>query len=110
VKLLLDENLSRRLVAALEAKFPGTTHIEFVGLLGATDVAICEFASLHGFVVVTKDEDFDRLVALRQFTPKLIRLVLGNASNEQISQALLGLAERIVVELEKLDLGIVEIG
>ena len=110
MKLLLDENISRRLVAALEVTFPGTTHIEFVGLAGATDVAICEFASLHGFVVVTKDEDFDRLVALRQFNPKLIRLVLGNASNEQISQVLLGLAARIVVELEKLDLGIVEIG
>jgi predicted nuclease of predicted toxin-antitoxin system len=110
VKLLIDENLSRRLVATLEPRFPGTSHVEFVGLAGATDSAICDFASLHGFVVVTKDEDFDRLVAMRRFSPKLIRLVLGNVDNEKIAQALLGVADRIMLELEKSDLGIVEIG
>jgi predicted nuclease of predicted toxin-antitoxin system len=53
VKLLLDENLSRRLVATLQDLYPGTTHVKFVGLDGATDLAICDYAGEHGFVMVT---------------------------------------------------------
>jgi predicted nuclease of predicted toxin-antitoxin system len=37
VKLLLDENLSPRLVRILAAEFPGVTHIELLGLRGAAD-------------------------------------------------------------------------
>jgi predicted nuclease of predicted toxin-antitoxin system len=110
VKLLLDENISRRIVSALAPVFPGTSHIESVGLAGATDLSICEYASEHNFVVVTKDEDFDRLVSLRHFKPKLIRLVMGNSTNDEIAQALLGVAAQIIAELEKPDQGIVEIG
>jgi predicted nuclease of predicted toxin-antitoxin system len=110
VKLLLDENISRRIVSVLEPSFPGTSHVELVGLAGATDLSICDYASEHNFVVVTKDEDFDRLVSVRQFKPKLIRLVMGNASNDEIAQALLSVADRIIAALEKSDQGIVEIG
>ncbi len=110
MKLLLDENFSRRLVTLLEKKFPGTSHVELVGLAGATDLSICEYASLHNFVVVTKDEDFDRLVSLRNFTPKLVRLVLGNTTNDAVFQAILGVSDKIVALLEKSDYGIVEIG
>ena len=74
MKLLLDENLSRRLAAALQVAYPGTTHVEFIGLNGASDLAICDYAALHDFVIVTKDEDYDRLVALHNFNPKLMRL------------------------------------
>ncbi|TAG04928.1 MAG: hypothetical protein EAZ30_04095 [Betaproteobacteria bacterium] len=42
MKLLLDENLSRRLVAPLQEIYPGTTQVEFVGLAGVDDVVICE--------------------------------------------------------------------
>ena len=52
---LLDENLSRRLVAALQDLYPGTTHVELVGLDGAADLAICDYADEHGFVMVSKD-------------------------------------------------------
>jgi predicted nuclease of predicted toxin-antitoxin system len=110
VKLLLDENVSRRLVPALNEKYPGSTHVELVGLAGATDLAICDYASLHDFVVVTKDEDFDRLVALRAFNPKLVRLVLGNSSNDQIAETLLSVAEKIFVQLQRPEVGIVEVG
>jgi predicted nuclease of predicted toxin-antitoxin system len=110
VKLLLDENISRRIVSLLVTTFPGTSHVELVGLAGATDTQICEYASEHGFVIVTKDEDFDRLVSMRQFKPKLIRLVMGNSTNDEIARALLSIAAQIIVELEKLDRGIVEIG
>ena len=110
MKLLLDENLSRRLVAALQVAYPGTTHIAFVGLDGASDLTICDFAALHDFVMVTKDEDFDRLVALRNFNPKLIRLTLGNTSNAATLQALLSAAPEITAALTGPNRGVVELG
>lgn len=97
MKLLLDENLSRRILPKLNETFPGSAHVELVGLAGATDLAICEYASAQGFAVVTKDEDFDRLVALRGFDPKLIRLTFGHSNNDQIAEVLIRIAELIEV-------------
>lgn len=110
MKLLLDENFSRRIFPKVSEIFPGSTHVELVGLAGATDLAICEFASAQGFAVVTKDEDFDRLVALRGFDPKLIRLTFGNSNNNQIAEVLIRIAELIKVQLRKQDIGIIEVG
>jgi len=36
MKLLLDENLSFRLIAALSDLYPDSAHVREVGLLGAT--------------------------------------------------------------------------
>jgi predicted nuclease of predicted toxin-antitoxin system len=44
VKLLLDENLSRRLVDRLADLFPGSTHVALAGLLQSPDTSIWEFA------------------------------------------------------------------
>jgi hypothetical protein len=43
-------------------------------------------------------------------TPKLIRLAMGNYTNDEIAQTLRGAAAKIIVELEKAVRGIVEIG
>ena len=110
MKLLLDENLSRRLAAALQVAYPGTTHVEFIGLNGASDLAICDYAARHDFVIVTKDEDYDRLVALRNFNPKLIRLTLGNTSNTATLHALLSAAPEIIAALNNPNREVVELG
>jgi predicted nuclease of predicted toxin-antitoxin system len=110
VKLLLDENLSRRLVAALQDVYPGTTHVEFVGLDGAADLAICDYAATHGFVMVTKDVDYDQIIALRNFNPKLIRLTLGNTSNAATLHALRSAAPEITAALNNPNRGMVELG
>lgn len=65
MKLLLDENLSRRREPALQARFPGSSQVALLGLERATDAQICDHAAQHGFVICSKDEDFQRLVAAR---------------------------------------------
>lgn len=110
MKLLLDENRSRRLVAALQELYPGTTHAELVGLNGASDLAICDFAGEHGFVMVTKDVDYDQIIALRNFNPKLIRLTLGNSSNAATLHALRSAAPEIIAALNNPNRGMVELG
>ena len=69
-------------VAALQVADPETTHVEFIDLGGALDLAICDYAALHDFVIVTKDEGYCRLVALRNFNPKLIGLVNNRPSKD----------------------------
>jgi len=43
VTLLLDQNLSYRLVAALHKEFPGSQHVRDVGLKDATDEAVWNY-------------------------------------------------------------------
>ncbi|MDP2823236.1 MAG: DUF5615 family PIN-like protein [Sulfuritalea sp.] len=47
MKLLLDENLSRRLVPFLQYEFPGSTQVALVGLEQADDRTIWHRALLH---------------------------------------------------------------
>ncbi|MGA2436466.1 MAG: DUF5615 family PIN-like protein, partial [Bryobacteraceae bacterium] len=57
MKLLLDENLSRRLVERLGDLFPGSTHVASEGLLQAQDSRVWEYAKGNGFAIVTADAD-----------------------------------------------------
>jgi predicted nuclease of predicted toxin-antitoxin system len=57
-QLLLDENLSERLLPLLIERFPHSTHGRLICLGGASDAAIWEWASQQVLVLVTKDEDF----------------------------------------------------
>jgi len=95
VKLLLDENLSRRLVPLLQARFPGSSQVALLGLERSSDAQLCDFAAQHGFVICSKDDDFHRLVAASNYTPRLIYLALGNAGNDAVLAALLAAADRL---------------
>jgi predicted nuclease of predicted toxin-antitoxin system len=48
-----------------------------VGLASARDRAIWTYAAEHGFLLVTKDEDFQRLSVLLGGPPKVIWIGLG---------------------------------
>jgi predicted nuclease of predicted toxin-antitoxin system len=109
VKLLLDENLSRKLVPALQARFPGTSQVVLLGLQRSTDADLCDYADKHGFVICSKDEDFQQLVASRRYRPKLVRITLGNAGNEQVLSALLSAADQLEISLAQPDVGVVVI-
>jgi predicted nuclease of predicted toxin-antitoxin system len=88
VKLLLDENLSSRLVSILAHYWPDSTHVETVGLRGATDDAIWRFARAHDFAIVSKDDDFSSLALVRGAPPKVIWLQIGNAPTSRVADVL----------------------
>jgi len=96
VKLLLDENLSPRLVQRLAEAFPGTTHVDAVGFHGRSDGAIWDWARTNEFAIVSKDDDFRQLSFLHGSPPKVIWLSVGNAGTEAITTLLL--REKIRVE------------
>jgi predicted nuclease of predicted toxin-antitoxin system len=89
MKLLLDENISRRLVPLLANAYPDSTHVVLQGLQQASDGAVWQYAKDHDYVIVSKDDDFTALSSLRGRPLCLIKLSLGNCDNEQVLQVLL---------------------
>ena len=66
MKLLLDENLSRRLIPFLLHDYPGSGHVVLTGLESASDRQIWEHARAHGFVIVTRDADFGEMSSVNR--------------------------------------------
>ncbi|MFM9904384.1 MAG: DUF5615 family PIN-like protein [Pyrinomonadaceae bacterium] len=60
MKLLLDQNISRKLVNQLDDVFLETTHISTSLSEQSEDVEIWNFAEDNGYVIVTKDDDFEK--------------------------------------------------
>jgi len=87
VKLLLDANLSKRLPRLLASAFPGTTHVEKVGL-GPDDGLIWDFAKVHGFMIVSKDADFYQLSVKFGAPPKTIYLRVWNGNTKTVAELL----------------------
>ena len=58
MKLLLDENLSRRLVPFIQDLYPNSTQVALVGLENTDDKLIRQYAIDNDFVIVTKDADY----------------------------------------------------
>lgn len=74
MKLLLDENLSPRLVGRLNLLFPGLSHVREVGLQQSGDQRIWEWARDHEFTIVTTDADFVALAQRQGWPPKVVHL------------------------------------
>lgn len=70
MKLLCDANISPRLVELLSDLFPESTHVSRVDLERADDRAVWDDAIEHGFVLVSKDEDFHQLAFLYGHLPR----------------------------------------
>ena len=62
MKLLFDESLSPRLVLLLSDLFPESESALRNGLARVGDRRILEYAVAHGFILVSTDRDFERLV------------------------------------------------
>ena len=89
MKLLFDENLSPKLPRLLASFFPDSTHARDCGLLGLTDDEVWEFAGAHGFIVVSKDSDFQQRSLLYGHPPKVIWLRLGNCTRQDLFERIM---------------------
>jgi len=84
MKLLLDGNLSFRLVKLLNKSFPEIEHVYNLGLSKKTDIEIWDYATIHDYIIVTKDSDFYERSLLYGVPPKIIWLKTGNCNTEKI--------------------------
>ncbi len=88
MRLLLDENLSHRLVSALEPSFPESAHVRDFGLQSSGDTQIWSLARDKGFAIVSKDDDFNQRCLLRGHPPKVVWVRLGNCSTDELARSI----------------------
>jgi predicted nuclease of predicted toxin-antitoxin system len=84
LKLLFDQNLSRKLINRLTDLFPDSSHVQFHALAEVNDSKIWEFAKNHDFCIVTQDADFPELSQLKGSPPKVIWLRCGNMPTSRV--------------------------
>jgi predicted nuclease of predicted toxin-antitoxin system len=75
LKLLLDENLSPRLVQRLSPLFPGLIHVREIGLKQASDDMIWDWAKANLYTIATTDADFVAMSRAKGWPPKVVHLV-----------------------------------
>jgi predicted nuclease of predicted toxin-antitoxin system len=88
LKLLFDQNLSRKLVTRLADIYPTSSHVQFHELEEKTDTEIWEFARTNDFCIVTQDADFAERSRLYGSPPKVLWLRCGNALTSQVENLL----------------------
>lgn len=88
MKLLLDQNISYRLVKKIESTFAGTEQVKKLGLENKPDRIIWDFAKKEGFTIVTFDSDFYDLSLLHGQPPKLIWIKSGNTTTKNLVKIL----------------------
>ncbi len=88
MRLLLDHNLSPRLVSRLQDLYPESVHVASVGLSTARDQEVWEYARDNELILVSKDADFSEMSILLGSPPKVIWLTVGNCSTAQVEAIL----------------------
>jgi len=96
MKLLLDENLSRRLVPFLQHDYPGSTQVVLLALEAASDSVVWHCAKDHDFVILTRDADFQELSLVWGQPPKVIWLKTKNQTRAATLKILL--ENRLMIE------------
>lgn len=88
MKLLLDQNISRKLVKELQNLFPETNHVFPLGLQTATDEEVWNYARDNDFVIVTQDSDFNERGLVYGYEVKIVWLRAGNTSTQHMERLL----------------------
>lgn len=110
MKILIDQNISQRILPLLAPLFENLHHVRGIGLTDADDYQIFMFARRNGYnAVVTLDEDFVRLI--RQFSepPKIIWIRTGNIATDILSTVIKEKAETIKEFIKSTDFDIYEV-
>lgn len=72
MRLLLDQNISFRIVKLLQVIFPDCKNVSQIGLYIKEDLYIWTFSRNQSFVIVTFDSDFYDLRLIAESPPKII--------------------------------------
>jgi predicted nuclease of predicted toxin-antitoxin system len=110
MKLLVDANISWRLLRTISQHFPDSVHVDSITPeIPLKDLDIWNFALEHNYMILTNDEDFFELSMFKGYPPKLIILRTGNVSTRNLSRVLINHIQEIEQFAESEDLGILEI-
>ena len=110
MKLLLDANLSWRMVTVLKQHFEDCFHVDNIGItIPAKDREIWEYAKFNDLIIVTNDEDFVDFANVKGAPPKVVLLRTGNQSRLFISNLLIQRKSDIEQLIDSAETGLLEI-
>ncbi|HKO77938.1 MAG TPA: DUF5615 family PIN-like protein [Flavobacterium sp.] len=96
MKFLLDENLSWRMIKMLEPISKEIVHVSDLKITQpADDISIWNYAKKNGFTIISKDDDFEKIVLLRKAPPKLIYLKTYNLDTKKLVDLILENKDKI---------------
>lgn len=85
MKVLCDVHISYKICNLLNALGHKTVHVNHIlNKSETTDIEICKYADENDFIVITKDVDFKNSFLINQTPKKLIKINLGNISNQEL--------------------------
>ena len=98
MRILLDENMPHKLLAALKAEGHDVDSIKSLQLQGIDNGALYQFAASNYDLCFTRDAEFSRRVAASKATArvKLVHVVIPQTRQEEF-------VEQFVVEFRKTD-------
>lgn len=108
-KLLLDQNLSYKIIKHIEHLFPKSSHVRLLNLDTADDFTVWQYAKEHGYHIVTQDIDFNDINILKGYPPKIIRINTGNTATQTIIKLLQNKSDIINEFLNNDQIGYLEI-
>ncbi len=106
----LDENLSWRMVKKLIPFFKDVIHVSSLKInQPATDISIWNYAKENSFTIVSKDDDFEKIVLLRKAPPKLLFLKTYNLETDKLTDLIVKNKEKIIEFIDSKENDILEI-
>ena len=85
MKFLCDVHISYKLVSTLKSLGFGAIHVnEILNKSETKDSDICKYADKNDYVVITKDYDFEDSYRVKNTPKKLLKISLGNISNNSL--------------------------
>ncbi len=110
MRLLLDANLSWRMIPILKQHFDDCFHVDSIGLtVPAKDSEIWDYARKNELIIVTNDEDFIDFINVKGFPPKVILMKTGNQSRLYITNLLIQRKDEILAFSNLAEIGLLEI-
>ncbi len=110
MNLLLDSNISWRVITKLAPYFGECFHADQIGLkVPARDIDIWNYAQRNSCIIVTNDDDFLNLANAKGFPPKIVLLRTGNQSNNYLVEILIKHQKSIADLYASNEYGVLEI-
>jgi predicted nuclease of predicted toxin-antitoxin system len=104
MKVLIDQNISHRIITVISFLFDELAHVKTLGWLDWDDHGIFMAARrLQYDAVMTLDEDFNKLLLQHGTPPKIIWLKTGNCSTKRLAEVII--SNKDIIERFLLDEG-----
>ena len=110
MNLLIDANISWRIIKILNSHFSSVVHTRDIDVVQpAKDNEIWNYCKKNNCTILTHDDDFEKMIILKGAPPKVVILKTFNKNTLELANLILNKKSEIVDFISNPDLMILEI-